>query len=185
MEGDTHSYIHIRCRLRNYAINTLKISSIADLVCRKLRVYQHDLGVQFVSAAKIRRLNRRYRAIDQSTDVLSFPQISWPKAQPVHAQGARHGNSRKHVPSDVLGDLVISLNDAARNAKNIGQTLDREVGFLLVHGILHLCGHDHIKKKDEIKMLRAQHQLMALLESQGKKPLWEKCVRKTPQRGLH
>ena len=81
------------------------------------------------------------------------------------------------LPREPLGDLVIALDVAAENAQNIGQSLDREVCFLLVHGILHLCGHDHIKKTEEKLMLACQRRLMKILgEDSPKKALWRGCV---------
>jgi rRNA maturation RNase YbeY len=91
---------------------------------------------------------------------------------------ARRASRRRPAgPPPVLGDVVISLPDAARNARRIGQSLDREVAFLLVHGILHLAGHDHLAARDEKKMLAAQRALMRrLARGKGGRPLWTRCA---------
>lgn len=78
--------------------------------------------------------------------------------------------------SQLLGDLVISPVDAWRNAQDIGQGLDREVAFLIVHGILHLCGHDHKHPEEESIMKHQQKLLMKTLEMKDD-PLWQDCVR--------
>ena len=83
--------------------------------------------------AGIAALNREFRGIDAPTDVLSFPQLE--AAGPVTA-----------VPADaplLLGDIVVSLQRAAAQAHEYGHARARELGFLLVHGLLHLLGHDH------------------------------------------
>jgi probable rRNA maturation factor len=111
--------------------------------------------------------------------VLSFPQHEFPKPLEVLPR-ARRAKARPGIP-DPLGDVVISLPEALANAEAIGHALDREVAFLLVHGILHLCGHDHMVPKDERRMLAAQRQLMGILARKAGphgKPLWTKCVRK-------
>lgn len=90
---------------------------------RAMRLMGHQrttLSVLVTADEEMRSLNRRWRGIDRTTDVLSF-------------QGG----------GDVLGDVAISLEQAARQAKHHGVPLDEEVGRLLIHGLLHLLGHDH------------------------------------------
>jgi probable rRNA maturation factor len=126
-------------------------------------------------------LNRDWRGKDRATDVLSFPQSEWDR--PLVASGRRQ-MAPKSAPEVVLGDIVISPDQAAKNARRIGQGLDRETCFLIVHGMLHLCGHDHMNSEEERLMLREQAVLMAALESAGvgKKPLWQSCVTKVERR---
>lgn len=83
-------------------------------------------------------------------------------------------------PADLLGDIVISLPNAARNAHKIGQPLSREVVFLLVHGILHLCGYDHVQRCDEMRMLAAQQRILTWLGGRAA-PRWDGSV-KYPRR---
>lgn len=136
--------------------------------------------MSLVESRAIKRLNRDFRAKDKATDVLSFPQETFPKPLKVRPAAAR---ARKKAPAKgppaPLGDVVISLPDAAKNAATIGQDLDREVCFLLVHGILHLCGHDHLEPKEEKAMLTEQRKLMRLLAAKrgpNGKPLWTGCA---------
>lgn len=81
----------------------------------------------------------------------------------------------------MLGDLVISLEDAARNANDIGHSLDREAGFLIVHGILHLCGHDHMEPAEEELMTSMQRSLMDRMNAEFTPPLWQLGVEMTPE----
>jgi rRNA maturation RNase YbeY len=89
----------------------------------------------------MRALNRRHRAKDATTDVLSFPAGRVPDPE-----GHRH-----------LGDILISVPQAARQARAAGHPLDRELRLLLLHGYLHLLGYDH--ERDEGTMLRLQRRL--------------------------
>jgi probable rRNA maturation factor len=81
----------------------------------------------------MRILNREYRGVDRTTDVLSFPQIG---------DFSIHG-SRFTLHDFVLGDIVISLPRAKRQAMEYGTTLNEELKRLLLHGLLHLIGYDH------------------------------------------
>lgn len=129
--------------------------------------------MSFVNSAEIRALNRDFRGKDKPTDVLSFPQETFsPPLLPRRRRAARRAPRRAPSP---LGDVIISLPEAAANARGIGQPLDREVAFLIVHGMLHLCGHDHEKRADERLMRSAQRTLMAALEA-GSRPLWQGCA---------
>jgi probable rRNA maturation factor len=86
--------------------------------------------VAFVSDARIRELNRRFRGLDKATDVLSFPS-----------------------DDDELGDIAISVDRAEVQAKENGMTFDEEVAQLLLHGLLHLSGYDHETDNGEMNRL--------------------------------
>ena len=91
----------------------------------------------------MRELNRSYRQIDRTTDVLSFPQSEGPDFT-------------------LLGDILISTDTAERHSKSYGVTLHEELKKLIIHGILHLLGHDH-KKKKETEIMREKEKELSLL----------------------
>ncbi len=103
--------------------------------------------------AFIRPLNRDYRGKDSATDVLSFPQRE--------GEGAR-------ADDPVLGDLVISLETAARQAAELDHSVSHELRVLLVHGLLHLLGHDHIEAQEAARMQAAEAELLAVLGEGGR-----------------
>ena len=115
--------------------------------------------------------------MDKSTDVLSFPQIDWARPCSVKTTPSKKQAKFDNRPPLTLGDIVISLDNANKNASNLNQGLDREVCFLLVHGILHLCGHDHVDPSGEKLMLKHQRKLMTIIEEYQHKPLWKGCVK--------
>ncbi len=194
--GD-QSGISIACRLRKYNVNKRKVAVIARAVCDYLGVRDHELSVNMVSSKVIQDLNKRFRGIDQPTDILSFPQREWSRLPRVSAKAAFRDVAAKLVSRGAkrinplflaetlgpktLGDLVISLQDAEKNAERIGHGLDRELCFLMVHGILHLCGYDHEDLKQEKVMCAAQRRLMAFLSTMrsGSTPVWTHCVKRT------
>jgi probable rRNA maturation factor len=93
-----------------------------------------SFGICLADDAALRRANRRYRGLDRPTDVLSFPGCD-------SAEG-RH-----------LGDVLVSLPRAARQARRLGHALDREVRELVLHGVLHCLGHDHERDSGEMDAL--------------------------------
>jgi len=117
------------------------------------------ISISYVDDRIMRKLNREYRGINQTTDVLSFPSEIETGAFP-------------H-----LGDLVISLATAEKMAKKLGVSRRREVETLVIHGFLHLCGHDHEKDKGEMLLLQSQlekellgEEPLAMSLKRGRKP---------------
>lgn len=104
-----------------------------------------QLAILITDDAELRDLNHRFLGIDEPTDVLSFPD---------EAEGFIQG---VEVPP-LLGDIAISLETAARQAHEVGHSLDAEIAHLLVHGILHLCGYDHVESPEQEAEMRAREE---------------------------
>ena len=105
-----------------------------------------ELCLTFIKDKEMRELNKRWRNIDRTTDVLSFPQDD-------------EFNER------ILGDLIISVDTARRHADKFGITLPDVIKWLIVHGVLHLLGHDHKKKKETQIMRNKEKELLKLLSN--------------------
>jgi probable rRNA maturation factor len=101
-----------------------------------------ELSIVIADDVEVRELNRAYRGVDSATDVLSFSQ----------SEGAKFAVPDGTTPH--LGDVIISLDTARRQAAEFGLALQDEVSHLLVHGVLHLLGYDHEEPDDE-KTMRA------------------------------
>jgi len=104
-----------------------------------------SLGIRLVSERRMREMNRDFRGIDAATDVLSFVD-----AEAGDPSGEVH-----------LGDIVVSVPNAARQARAAGHSLDRELRILIIHGYLHLLGYDH--QTDDGSMVRMQRVLVRRL----------------------
>jgi probable rRNA maturation factor len=118
------------------------LKKIARLVLKELDVPKDtELSITFTDDIQMRELNRSYRQIDRTTDVLSFPQSEGPDFT-------------------LLGDIVISIDTAKRHSVSYGVSLHEELKKLIIHGILHLLGHDH-KKKKESQIMRGKEQELA------------------------
>lgn len=96
-----------------------------------------SIDITLVSNRKIREYNRDFRSIDRVTDVLSFPM----------GEDGEY-DVDPETGCCLLGDIVISLEKAAEQAKEYGHSYEREVGFLTVHSMLHLLGYDHVEEPD-------------------------------------
>ena len=113
-----------------------------------------EVSVSFVNNAEIRQLNRIYRDKDRSTDVLSFP---------LGENGVYDVNNE--TGASLLGDVVISMETAVKQAHIYGHSLEREVGFLTVHSMLHLLGYDHETSALDAAKMHEKEEL--ILESLG------------------
>jgi len=114
-----------------------------------------EVSVSFVTNKEIRNLNKAYRNKDAETDVLSFPLTNDDGTQEVSAE----------TGFVLLGDVVISLETAVKQADMYGHSLEREIGFLTVHSMLHLLGYDHETSPLEERIMREKEE--AVLEKLG------------------
>ena len=114
-----------------------------------------EVSVTFVTNREIREINREYRGKDAATDVISFAlEEAWEDEVVITGgSGAR-----------VLGDIIISVERAKEQAEEYGHSYERELGFLAVHGFLHLLGYDHSTEEDEKEMFGRQE---VILDSLG------------------
>ena len=107
-----------------------------------------EVSVTLVDNAQIHEMNLQYREVDRPTDVLSFPIFD--------EEGLEDGSAT------VLGDIVLSLEQAAKQAEEYGHAFEREVAFLCVHSVLHLLGYDHeTSPEDEKDMFARQEAVLA------------------------
>ena len=117
------AFIEAVNRQRKTKIDTKAWESFADKAAAAIGKNESTATIAFVSDKAIRELNRQFRNVDKATDVLSFPADESDKLN--------------------LGDIAISVDTAARQAKENGLTFDEEVAQLILHGLLHLSGYDH------------------------------------------
>lgn len=119
-----------------------------------------EVDLTFVDNERIHELNLEYRGIDRPTDVLSFAMNETGEDEPEIIYGTKDHDSLEEVPY-VLGDIIISVTRAQEQALEYGHSLDRELGFLFVHGFLHLLGYDHQDAESEAEMMSKQEHVLA------------------------
>lgn len=120
-----------------------------------------ELSLVLTSDEAIRVLNRRWRAKDKATDVLSFPLFDLEGLKQVGRAAAKAAKAGTRILPWEFGDIVISVDTAKRQAGERGHSLREELDLLLVHGILHLLGFDHeLGEKEERVMRRWERKLL-------------------------
>lgn len=127
------------------ALSTEVVRTWADRMLRAMGIEDAELSVLLCDDARIQELNRDYRQLDRPTDVLAFSLL---EGEGVGAPGLL-----------VLGDVVIALPTAERQAREAGRDLRSEAKMLLAHGLLHLLGFDHAEP-DEERRMRARTDLL-------------------------
>lgn len=111
-----------------------RLRRTARLVLRALGVADHEVSLALVGDRRIRALNGRYRGVRARTDVLAFPLAG---------------------PAPVLGEVVISVETARRQARRLGHSLAQELDLLVIHGLLHLVGYDD-RDPGEARLMHAR-----------------------------
>ena len=130
--------VEIINRQRKIAVDQQRWQQFAERALKVVPSEGSAVTIVFVSDRHMRELNRQWRGKAGTTDVLSFPA----------------GKDKFDNPDgSTLGDVVISVEQAARQAKENGLTFDEEIAQLILHGLLHLCGHDHETDNGEMNRL--------------------------------
>ena len=111
-----------------------------------------EISVTFTDNEGIRELNKQYRNIDAPTDVLSFPM----------GENGEY-DTNLETGAKILGDVVISVEKAVEQAEAFGHTLQREIGYLTAHSVLHLLGYDHVENMDKVRMREKEEYVMEAL----------------------
>ncbi|NLC69468.1 MAG: rRNA maturation RNase YbeY [Clostridiaceae bacterium] len=119
-----------------------------------------EISILLVDDKEIFELNNRLRGIDSPTDVLSFPIVEMKNGTIISTLGDMDPDSK----SILMGDIVISIETAYKQAEEYGHTFEREIAFLTTHGVFHLLGYDHDDSKSEEAMIGRQE---AVLEKLG------------------
>ena len=125
------------------------IRRLLSCCLRRLGLPRAELSVLITNDAAIRSLNRSYRGKDRPTDILSFGM----------RERRRRGDPLPPEPN-LLGDLVVSWPQVKRQAGERGQAPRRELELVLVHGLLHLVGHDHVRRSQTLRMQAMEHALL-------------------------
>lgn len=128
-----------------------KINRVVEICLREEQIPEEaEVDLLFVDNKTIREMNREYRNKDSATDVLSFPMYE--------------ADEELDEEEEILfGDIVISLERAQEQCEEYGHCLEREVMYLLVHGLLHLAGYDHMEEEEKKEMRVQEEKLLAVI----------------------
>ncbi len=120
-----------------------------------------SLEILFVDGEEIRRLNREMRNIDKVTDVLSFPALDGIKGKAIKKKN--HPFEVDEDGSLLLGSIVICLERAKEQAEEYGHSYNRELHYLMVHGIMHCLGYDHMEEDEKAEMREKEEYILGKL----------------------
>ena len=131
----------------NYGYSNYEyLNEVIDYAIKKLDIKNSIFDIIFIDDTEMHKLNKEYRGIDRTTDVLSFAL-----------------NDNKHIDTFInsLGDIFISIPKMKSQAVEYGHSEKRELSFLALHGLLHLLGYDHtLGKKEEEEMFGLQKEIL-------------------------
>lgn len=123
--------------------------------------YEAEVGIILTDNAAISKINLEQRKMDGPTDVLSFPMQEYPA--PADFSKLEEQTADAFHPETgelLLGDIIISVEKVMEQAEKYGHSIERELGFLVAHSMLHLFGYDHIKEDEAKKMEKKQEEIL-------------------------
>jgi rRNA maturation RNase YbeY len=147
--------VYFANRTRGSGLRAAALRATLERLLAELDARDATVSLSLVRDAEMRDLNREHRQKDAPTDVLSFP-LYEPDA---FARNGRTHLRERSAAELMLGDIVISVDTAQAQAEAYDAPLAREVERLLIHGVLHLCGHDHEKAGERRAMEREERRL--------------------------
>lgn len=139
-------------QIQKFRDNINKIIMLA-VDYEKLNADTIYVSISAASEAEIQNLNREYRKIDRVTDVLSFPVFTVQELENIKSKN----NNLKQVE---LGDIIMCLDVVKQHSIEYGTGLNREILYMITHGICHLLGYDHIEDTDKIKMRALEDKIL-------------------------
>lgn len=140
-----------------------KLEQLLQLAAEAEGIAEGEVSLTFTDDEEIHQLNRDYRGIDRPTDVLSFA-MQEDGVDELDIFFDVESEDESDPISGMLGDIIISVETAAAQSEEYGHSLEREIGFLFVHGFLHLIGYDHQDDAAEAEMTAKQE---AILQQAG------------------
>jgi probable rRNA maturation factor len=160
---------------KRYVVRTASLAAFMRSLKRRLRLGNREFNICLVNDSAIRQLNSAYRGRDKATDVLSFP---WDEAGGPPSRAPSRRPERCGI-RNFLGDVVISVQTARRNARAEGHSTLNEIRWLVLHGVLHLLGYNHERDTGEMIALELalREQLGVAGGAQGKRQVKRQNVK--------
>jgi probable rRNA maturation factor len=138
-------------------VNESALVRVAEACAARFTAERPEIDLTITDNENIRVLNKEYRGMDEPTDVLSFPMFSSYEEWDGQGALAREFDANGAFTA---GDIIISLERARQQADEYGHSIERELGFLTAHGVLHIMGFDHETADDEAEMFAVQEEVL-------------------------
>ena len=130
------------------------VSTVLEMeqIKKKLDVY-----ITLTNNENIRKINAEHRQIDKTTDVLSFPMFDRAEIDSLKVEDEEEFE-------DILGDIIVSVEKVREQAEEYGHSFERELAYLVTHGMLHLLGYDHMIEEEKVVMRKREEEILGALE---------------------
>ena len=174
MHRPPHSNRTVRARCAAVKIEWLRDSDLPENILQQMQLAADrstlcegisvpcSVSVRLCSDEAIREINALHRGIDNSTDVLSFPSVSYPKGKTAGAcEKALLMEYDDETDTCFLGDIVIAVPHIYSQAEEYGHSVEREACYLLIHGICHLMGYDHMEESEKAVMRAMEERILS------------------------
>ncbi len=138
----------LQVHTRSVIVRQTRLRRLVETLLEEVGELSSEFGLSLIGDRRMRRLNREFRGKNRTTDVLAF--------------AVREGRvpHAARLTARLLGDVVISVPTAMRQAGEAERSLDEELVVLLIHGLLHLCGYDHERSEQEVRRMQRRERLM-------------------------
>ena len=133
-------------------LDIMKKAAEKTLIIENKDTEAFEVSITITDNEQIKELNKQYRSINAPTDVLSFSFLEDENEEMIQNQD--------EIEATLLGDIIISIERAIEQANEYGHSLDRELAFLTIHGVLHLLGYDHMNEEEEKIMFSRQKEIL-------------------------
>lgn len=131
------------------------IQTVVETVLEEEKIRKNlDVSVTLTNNENIRKINAEHRNIDKATDVLSFPMFDRSEIE---------GLRKESETEDILGDIIVSVEKVREQAEEYGHSFERELAYLVTHGMLHLLGYDHMIEEEKQVMRKREEEILGKL----------------------
>lgn len=131
------------------------IKTVVETVLEEENIHKNlDVYITLTNNETIREVNKQHRNIDKETDVLSFPMFEREEIQKLQAEDE---------VEDILGDIIVSIQKVREQAEEYGHSFERELAYLVTHGMLHLLGYDHLIEEEKVQMRKREEEILGKL----------------------
>lgn len=136
--------------------------TVSECVLNEKCPFEVEVSIILVNNEEIKQMNKEHRDIDTETDVLSFPLLEYDDPSDFSFVDEVDDSEYFNLDTNelMLGDIVISIDKAIEQANEYGHSFERELGFLIVHSMLHLFGYDHMEEYEANQMFKIQENIL-------------------------
>lgn len=133
------------------------IKTVIETVLKEENIIQDlEIYVTLTNNERIHKINKETRNVDRPTDVLSFPMFEREEIQQL--------KEVEKEEIDILGDIIVSIEKVKEQADEYGHSFEREIAYLVTHGMLHLLGYDHMIEEEKAQMRKREEEILEILK---------------------